>query len=257
MEVVDFFNTEIMPHLVRFGITSVGAVAVAYAAFRHFAQKWLDSKFAERLEAIRHDYALQVAQAKVRFDSLLTARIRDQENDFKLLPEAWTLVEDAFGRLSWVISPIQSYTQVAQMQGDVLEEYLKDCDFKESEKQKIRQSSGSTRTEIFREIENVTRLDTVYLASKNLLTFVSKNGIFLPVGLKEDLKNISSEIHQLANRQALIHETGGEKPSELWDHLYHKVRPIYERIEGSIEQRLRSYSNPPEGPAELGVKTVE
>ena len=246
----------LIPHVAELGLTVAGAVAAAYGAFKHFGEKWLENKFEARLEAVRHSYALEVARSQVKFDALLTAHIREQENDFKLLPEAWKSVDDAFGLLNWVVSPVQNWPLVTHMNQEQLEELLKASDFMDGEKQKIRFSTGSIRLKTYIEIERVSRLNTVYKANKKLMTFISSNGIFLQPQLKSDLKSLSNEIHQLANRQALNYEDLGESQGVLWDHFNLIVRPIYERIETAIEGRLRSYSTPPGQASASGSNTL-
>ncbi len=232
-------------HLAQFGITVVSSVGVAYAAFKHLAEKWLDNKFESKLEAARHAYAMAIAKAQISFDAQLKAHIRDQENDFKLLPEAWYLAGEAFGRLNWVVSTMQSWPRVGEMNNEELNELLKDSDFLETEKQRLRALHGRMRQQAYIEVEQVSRLNSVYKANRELMQFMDKHGILMPTSLRQDFNLLSTEVHNLSNRQMLAFQEVGENQSILWDHLNEVVRPIHSRIEQAIIDRLRAYASAP------------
>jgi len=66
-----------------------GSAAVAYLLFRHLGQGWIEARFAERLEAFKHEQAKELQRLKVEVESLLSGALKIQDREFAVLPEAW------------------------------------------------------------------------------------------------------------------------------------------------------------------------
>jgi hypothetical protein len=56
-------------------ITAAGGGAVAaFALFRYLGSKWIENKFSQRMEQLRHTQALELQRLRVEIDSLLRKR---------------------------------------------------------------------------------------------------------------------------------------------------------------------------------------
>src|ERR1700729_4202931 len=71
--------------------------AVAFGLFRFLGKSWVESKFAERLEAFKHQQALEIQRLRVEIESMLSGALKLQELEFEVLPEAWKRLDDAYG----------------------------------------------------------------------------------------------------------------------------------------------------------------
>ena len=96
MEILNYIR-ETAPDIVTGFLT---AVATAYGMFKVFTSKWLDAKFAERLEAFK-------TQQNIQFDRLLKLHQRE----FDVLSEARVLLLETYSRaheLWWGLTTSQN-----------------------------------------------------------------------------------------------------------------------------------------------------
>jgi hypothetical protein len=116
------------------GTGFIGATT-AYAMVRWLGTKWLDTRFAERLEthkgALQHELekikgARQVELEKIKFE--INARMdraaKLHQREFEVLPQAWSRLTEARGIAMSLVSRLQFVTELNQMPQDRLEEFL-------------------------------------------------------------------------------------------------------------------------------------
>ena len=84
-----------------------GAAAVAYLVFQFLGKSWIESKLAQRLEQHKHQQALEIQRLRVEIDAMLSGALKLQEREFATLPEAWAKLDEAYGRVAALVSPVQ------------------------------------------------------------------------------------------------------------------------------------------------------
>jgi len=92
-----------------------GSAVIAYVVFQYIGKKWIENKFAERLDLLRHQHALELQRLRVEIDALLSGAIKLQEKEFLVLPDAWAKLDEAHGLVAWLVSPSQQYANVDRM----------------------------------------------------------------------------------------------------------------------------------------------
>ena len=217
-----------------------GGAAIAYLVFQFLGRKWIENIFSERLEQLRHQQALELQRLRVEIDALLSGVIKLQEKEFVILPEAWAKLDEAHSSVSWLAAPLQTYAQVNEMSIPELDEFLSDSDLTESQRESVRQASDRLRT--YSDIIFWHRLHKVKGDFNELHTYIARNGIFLPPGLKENFSMISRQL-----RSALISlEIGHESQDwgmkrQAWAQIKEESEPLYQQIEAEIHARLQSH----------------
>jgi hypothetical protein len=80
------------------GVAAIGAVssASAYALFRIFATKWIETRFSERLEAFKHQQNQEIEHLRFRINTMMDWKVKLHQREFEVLPETWSLLTDAF-----------------------------------------------------------------------------------------------------------------------------------------------------------------
>jgi len=73
-----------------------GLTLIAYQIFKRFAVKWLDSKFEERLQALKHKHGKEIERLRFEIAKLLDRATKLHQREFEVLPEAWSKLNDAF-----------------------------------------------------------------------------------------------------------------------------------------------------------------
>ncbi len=221
-----------------------GAAAIAYLIFQFLGKSWIENKFSERMEQMRHDQALELQRLKVEIDSLLSGAIKLQEKEFEVLPAAWKKLDEAHGLISWLVSPMQTYADVDRMTEKQLNEFLKGTDFTESQKEEVKNSYNKADT--YRDILFWHRLHKVKQAFGDLQRYVARNGIFLEAELKDKLSKISDTLWSAIVSKEVGREAKDWKmQNEGWKKIKEKTEPLYKEIEEYIHNRLQAHGRKP------------
>jgi len=221
-----------------------GAALIAYLLFQYLGKTWLENKFAQRLDQLKHQQALELQRLRVEIDSLLSGAIKLQEREFQVLPEAWQKLNEAHGLVSWLVSPLQEYPDLNRMTSPQLEEFLAKTEFTDTQKDEIRSSQNMANT--YREIVFWYRLHKVKVAFSDLQNFVARNGIFFPPNLKEKFTKIAEMLWSAVISKEVGHEAKDYKmQNEGWTKIKEDTEPLYKSIEADIQARLQSHGRKP------------
>jgi hypothetical protein len=228
---------EIFGQVVAYG---GGSAAIAYLLFQYLGKSWIENKFNQRLEQLRHDQALELQKLRVEIDALLSGAIKLQEKEFKVLPEAWKKLDEAHQLISWLVSPMQQYADVDKMDEEKLNEFLDSSEFTNTQKGEIKSSYDKGKT--YQETLFWYRLHKAKVAFGDLQKYVARNGIFFEPELKEKLSKISETLWSAVISKEVGHEVKDWKmQNKGWDEIKKTTDPLYKEIEEYIHGRLQSH----------------
>lgn len=221
-----------------------GGAVVAYLLFQYLGKKWIENKFEERLEVVRHQHAQELARLRVEIDSLLSGALKLQEKEFTVLPEAWARLDEAHGLVAWLVSPMQEYADVDRMTSVQLDEFLGGTGFTESQKDEVRTSYKKGDT--YREIVFWHRSHRAKRAFRRLQSYIARNGIFLPSELRDKFVKISEVLWSAVVAKEVGHESKDwDMQSAGWKKIKDETEPLYKSIEADIQARLQSHGRRP------------
>ena len=206
------------------------------------AERWIDAHFSKRQKEFEHQQAKELQRIKARLDTVIQGSLKLQEREFKILPEAWEKISDAYGLACWLCSPMQTYASLQQMSDAQLEEFLSKQELLwESQKQQIRDSSTGERDKLWQDIDTRMRYTKTQNALGTADKFLKANSLFLPDELREQF---NKQIHVIWD--ALISFDVGNHPHakdykmirEAWNKLKKEGEPLHEEIEKAVRKRL-------------------
>jgi hypothetical protein len=219
-----------------------GSAAVAYLLFQWLGKTWIENKFAQRLDQLRHHQALELQRLRVEIDAMLSGALKLQEKEFAVLPEAWAKLDEAHGLVSWLVAPFQQYLDLSRMNSNQLDEFLDGIDFSVSQKKEIR--TAHDKSKAYQDIVFWHRLHRVKNAFSDLQTYVARNGIFLPPELESKFKVIAEMLWSAVISKEVGHEAKDWKMQrEGWDKIKAEAEPLYLDIKTHIQQRLQSHAH--------------
>jgi hypothetical protein len=221
-----------------------GGAVIAYLLFQYLGKTWIENKFVQHLEQLRHQQAMELQKLRVEIESMLSGAIKLQEKEFQVLPDAWQKLDESHGLVAWLVSPLQEYAAVAKMTPTQLDEFLESCEFTESQKNDIRQSPNKNAA--YQEITFWHRLHRTKKAFRDLQSFVARNGIFLRPELKEKFSEISKMLWSAVVSKEVGHEgQDWNMQIEGWKKVEKEAEPLYKSIEADIQARLQSHGRKP------------
>jgi hypothetical protein len=219
-----------------------GSATVAYLLFQWLGKTWIENKFAQRLDQLRHQQALELQRLRVEIDAMLSGALKLQEKEFTVLPEAWEKLDEAHGMVTWLVSPIQQYAAVDRMTPQQLEEFLAGTEFTETQKEDVRNARNKNKT--YQDIVFWHRLHKVKGTFAVLQTYVARNGIFLPSDLEAKFKKIAEKLWSAVVSKEVGHEARDwEMQTKGWDKVKEEAEPLYEDIKAHIQTRLQSHAH--------------
>lgn len=222
--------------LIAFG----GGAVVAYGLFRHLGSKWIESKFAERLEQLRHMQSLELQRLRVEIDSLLSGAIKLQDKEIQTLPEAWVKLDEAFGQVSSLASPLQQYPDLDRLNSAQLEEFLSRTKFTNTQKDEIRNEEKKTNK--YQELIFRYRLSDVRKSITDLHNNVERNSIFMPPDLKKHFERAANDLWSAVVSKEVGHDAQNWKLQNAgWDKVKKEVEPLRKTIEEAIYARLQAH----------------
>lgn len=217
-----------------------GAAVIAYLIFQFLGKSWIENKFAQKLEQYKHQQALEIQRLRVEIDSMLSGVLKIQEKEFETIPEAWRKLDEAFGRVSALTSPGQSYPNLDGMTQARLEEFLKSSELFDTQKDEIRQATR--KVDAYQEAIFWHRLHTVKQACADFHNYVARFGIFFPPELKDKFTKLSEELWAAVSYKAVGHEAKDFKmQNEGWKKIKADIEPLYKALESEIHTRLHSH----------------
>jgi len=220
-----------------------GSAAVAFLLFQYLGKGWIDARFSEQLEAFKHEQAKELQRMKIEVESLLSGALKIQEREFTILPDAWHKLNEAYSVTTWLVSPMQQFPAVGKMDDDELDEFLAGSELTETQKSRVRSSSGwKSRDDEYQSIIFWHRLHRAKAAVGELQNYTISHGLFLPPSMKQQF----SEIRPLLWNALIAVEVGHESEdykmrSDAWKELQAQAEPLHKAIEAAIEHRLHSH----------------
>jgi hypothetical protein len=199
------------PVLTAFGgLVATGATlsAIVFGLFRFFGERWLASKFEERLEAFRHAQQKELEQLRFRINALMDRTVKLHQKEFEVVPEAWGRLIEAYNAVKVFTSPFQSYPNVNQMNDEQLEEFLSDAPLENWQKSELRASSD--KVAYYMKAVFHHRLAGCRDACRDHHVYVLKNGIFMPPEIRSKFNEIEDLIPAVANADSYGVPKAGE-----------------------------------------------
>jgi hypothetical protein len=221
-----------------------GGAAVAYALFQYLGKSWIESRFAERLEAFKHQQALELQRLRVQIESMLNGALKLQELEFTVLPEAWKKLDAAYGLTRWITASLQQYPSLEGLTDAELEETLSNSKLLESQRAKVRAArAGRDRDKIYQDLIRWQRLNRARKAAVDLETYVVGNGLFLPPTLKQQFSEITPVIWSaITMAESSLQFEDHKMRSAAAEELQSNAEPLHKAIEKGIEERLHSHA---------------
>ena len=215
-------------------ISSVAAAT--FAIFRFFLEKWIETKFSERLEEYKHKLNKEIEELKFKINTVFNRLTKIHDKKLEILPQSWTLLQEAIGIVADFTSIYQSYPDLNRMTPQELEIILSQSDLYDFEKNELRQKTD--KLAYYQEKIFWRKANKAQTALTEFHNFVVRNKIFMTLELQGLFTNIDSVIQEAK----ILREEGKEDRKMALD-AYKKMRddinPIRNKIEKAIQTRLR------------------
>jgi hypothetical protein len=230
--------TEIFKYIGGFVATSGTLLAVFYGLFKLFGEKLIENKFKKSIEEFRHQQQQELEHLRFQINAQLDRVTKLHQHEFEALPEAWSLMADAYYKTAAVTSSFQSYPDFNTISGPELEQFITDCKLEEWQKQELRHTTDKTR--YFMKHIDSQRLAEAHEAAWKARTYILKSGIFMQRPIVEKFQNIDDLIYAALIERQTNQELDGVLPRKIDDQAVLAKRgvPLLRELETIIHERL-------------------
>lgn len=175
-------------------------------------------------------------------ESLLNGKIKLQEQDFLVLPEAWKKLNSAHKKLASTTSLFQQYPDLNRYSLEELSEFLEKEDLSNSLKAKIKDSRKPL--EPYQEAVTFKQINEVRRAIFEFKNFVDESGIFMEPTIKHKFDQVAGKMWDAIITMEIGNEAKDFKMKrDAWKKLEEEINPTIKEIEDAINNKLTSHSN--------------
>jgi hypothetical protein len=174
------------------GITTISLAAAAYGLFKWLGGKWLENKFAERLQNLKseQDQAIRMVQSTIDREVHRAKKLYD--NEFTALSESWRLLRSAYDFSASTIGSMN--TNVARMNREELERYLVKRGMEEWQRNELQTMNGDDRQDEYWRWSEWQRLVECDKWWRECRQQIDSTSIFFPAGFTEKFRTINEMI---------------------------------------------------------------
>lgn len=243
----------------QFGVTIVAAAAVAYGLFRFLGKKWIEGLYAKQLvalkaaadreleafrvekseqrDALTRDFQRESDRLKAEISRLADRASQLHRREYEILPEAWGLLNKAFGRACESARSGAIYPHFDQNDPAALAHFIDGEDLADYQKAQLK-ASPSWYDDYTKMRQNKAVLDARVLIG-DFNNFIILNGVFLEEPLVSKMRE-AKEVIASANekRWAVLDEI-----NELGDEAQMKkdlavAGQLIDEIKGMVRAKL-------------------
>jgi hypothetical protein len=223
----------------------VGAIVIAggglsltiYQVFKHLAARWLDARFEEKLQSLKHEHDREIEGLRFKIAALLDRAVKLHQREFEVLPEAWAKLNDAYWYVKGFVSALQSYPDIDRMSLPHQKEFIDSSPLQGWQKDELQKEKN--KTEFYRRQIFWHKLDEAQRKCRDANIYLVKNGIFIQEQIREKLSKMSDHIWNALTE----HQTNEEhdmRPRERKSigRLNDEGEPLLKDLEADIHRRL-------------------
>lgn len=215
-----------------------GGGAIAYGIFVFLGKKWIENKFATKLEEYKLAQNKEIEDFRYRINTLFNRVAKIHEKEYEVLPEAWVMLHDAHDYISRLVSPFRQYPDFNQLKVLEIKRILKNYKWEEQQIDDL--ISANDKNKYFEEKIFYQYLREAKLKYSEFHKYIIRNRIFFSNELKEQFNKaddlmwdtiIDREVGEHAKDFKMIHQS--------YKQLKENIEVIIDTIEELVQKRLR------------------
>lgn len=216
-----------------------GGAIVAYGLFHRFGRSWLDQHFAKQLQQLKHDQQKEIEQVRYQINSEFSRISKIHEKEFEILPEAWKLLQQAYGSVSQVASSFRRDPNLDEMSDPQFNEFVESCPFPDFQNAELRLLRPPARNQYYRDAIFWVELNKARQAAQiDLNNYLVLNSIFMTQDIQQKFKAINDSLTMVVIKV----ETARASPSpDLYTSISETLAQagkMFSDIQSAVQERL-------------------
>lgn len=210
------------------------AAAFAYAIFVWLGKKWLEERFARRLEDYKHKQNQELEHYRYQINALFNRITKIHEKEIEVLPTAWEKLQDALGYVGGFTSPLKRYPEFDRMTEQEIDEFLRGSKLSDAHKQELLEAPD--KTQYYMEMIFWYELGEAKKRLTEFHNYLLYNKIFLSPDLYAQFRAMDELLMGALNDSEVGKESRDHK---LITRPYKQIREKADSIIGEIERLIQ------------------
>jgi hypothetical protein len=218
------------------GIAAPAGAFVAWAVFRYLGKKWLDARFEERLQRLKHEQNAEIEHVRFRINEMLDRRIKLHQKSLEVLPLCWAKAAEAFQEAHRSLAALRQYPDIGRLDDARFEAFLEASSLHEVQKDELRSAADPTaRQKRFQKISNAEQAYKAKVKLTEFQDYLFTNKIFMSATIKD----LFDQLQRLLADALLEDQINGEVPSGPREHAKRAALfESYDRLFTGLETEI-------------------
>jgi len=167
-----------------------GSIAlIVFQIFKRLGEKWLDARFNERLQNLRHEQAQEIEQLRFKVSTLLDRATKLHQREFEVLPEAWAKLSDAYWKAGALVAPFKEMPDLNRMGELQQDEFIAKSRLLSWQKAEVRDAKDKTAK--YNEMDSLHVLGDAKTACRDSSRYLGVQGIFVEPELRKKMERLN------------------------------------------------------------------
>jgi hypothetical protein len=214
-----------------------GGAAIAIYLSKLFAEKWLNTKFEERLSAFRHEQNKEIERLRLRLNTLMDRTTKLHQWEFDVLPEAWGRLNDAFDKIRGLAFRFDPNLDL--MSEEQLNDFLSKSPLANWEQTELKAAADKTKYYASHVVFHL--LNDTLTAYSSYGLYMRRSGIFIERGLRDKFHEIDKLMIEALTEQKINVLQRQDLLTWNWEKLAaleEKGKLLVEALEREVQGRL-------------------
>lgn len=240
--------------LAALGITGAVAAGAAWALFQWFGKKWVEEHFSRELEAfkaekqvelekLRTEYGRETERLKADLNRFADRASRFHNREYEVLPEAWGLMNKAYGAAMSAISAFQQHADLNSMGEAQLEAWLEQSDLEQYQRDELRTATDrNTHYGTLRDWKQIGDADRAAIEFSN---YVVLHGVFIEEPLSTKMMDAAQNMRKALISRSMVERLKGmpyqDGQTNYWQEAIKEieaVKPVVLEVKNEVRNLL-------------------
>jgi hypothetical protein len=227
---------EILKVIGKFTAAGGGGAAIAWLIFSKFGDRWLEQRFATRLEQFKHEKAQEIERLRHQITSVFSRISKIHDKEFEVLPAAFLKHHHAYGKCFRLGSALQQYPALNQMGASLFAEFVANCSLPEFRKKELLKATD--REDYYNRWIFGVHFGEAQSAYDDFHNFLVMNRIFMTDDLRQQFAAIAKLISSVLIALEIDRQTPGSGLHSKVRKDLAEIEPLLEPLEMVIQKRL-------------------
>ena len=219
-------------------LTAVGlSVGVAYVFFIWLGKSWIEQKFKQQIELMKHQQQKEVETLRQAINTQFSRISKVHTKEFEVLPETWKLMHEAYGAAIHLVRSLKSIPEFASMQVAEFSQFVSETTLSPAAKKKF--LVAHDRPKFYLNEVYWSDLQKAEDTGRAFNNYIIVNSVFMTRDLQEKFKSLNKSMQEAIFNYRIGKEL--ELPDNLSDarKVLSNLDDQLSKLQDAVQKRLR------------------